>query len=294
VRFHPVTVAQILDEIQELPSDAPDHRGADVTAAIPFCIDDARTLLPGPIEEADVERLLRDHAYFLDFSRLVLGVSQDAFATQASEILIEQGHPRVDWKQLEALRRKHPTRLAQVLMALDFGPRLAALLNRTWTLADVLEDRYRQGRGRAVSGIRRGSLLEKEVSTLLLRALDGRTAPFDSGVTYTGFKGLEAKCDFAIPGKDRPKIVIECKGFEATGSKLTDVLGDVRKIIEAKAPHTYFFVVTDGRGWRRRTGDLEKLVAFQREGSIDMIFTRARLSELQDCVRQILTLESNY
>ena len=41
--------------------------------------------------------------------------------------------------------------------------------------------------------------------------------------------------------------MIEAKGYEATGSKLTDFLGDVLKIKQAKGYHTYLLVVTDGR-----------------------------------------------
>ena len=158
------------------------------------------------------------------------------------------------------------------------------LVKRQWSVADLLEDRYKQGRGRAIAGITRGSFLEKEVASIL------RTvgAPFDSGVNYTGFKGLQAKCDFAIPDKASPLIVIECKGFEATGSKLTDVLGDVRKIIEAKTSQSFFFLVTDGRGWHRRTSDLQKLVDFHAHGQIDMIYTRQRIGELGLAVQRIL------
>lgn len=106
-------------------------------------------------------------------------------------------------------------------------------------------------------------------------------------VTITGNKGQTAKCDYCIPTKDHPKIVLEAKGFEATGSKLTDFLGDVLKIGRAKEFQMYFFVVTDGRGWHNRQSDLKKLVEFHEEGLLDMIYTRARLHELADHVKQI-------
>lgn len=102
---------------------------------------------------------------------------------------------------------------------------------------------------------------------------------------------MTAKSDFAIPSKVHPKIVIEAKGFEATGSKLTDFLGDVMKIIEAKESRTYFFVVTDGRGWRNRPSDLNHLIKRQHDKDIDMIYTTSRLAQLARDVSQIMGTE---
>lgn len=110
-------------------------------------------------------------------------------------------------------------------------------------------------------------------------------------MTFTGKKGQTAKADFAIPGKDRPKIVVEVKGFEATGSKLTDFLGDVLKIGQAKDYHMYFFLVTDGRGWRNRVSDLRQIVQYHQENLVDMIYTRRRLGELARTARRILDTE---
>lgn len=75
-------------------------------------------------------------------------------------------------------------------------------------------------------------------------------------------------------------ISAEAKGFEATGRKLTDFLGDIRKIIDAKESRTCFFVVTDGRGWMHRNSDLQHMINHQHLKDIDMIYTSARLAQL--------------
>jgi len=85
--------------------------------------------------------------------------------------------------------------------------------------------------------------------------------------------------------------VIEAKGYEATGSKLTDFLGDVLKIKQAKGYHMYLFVVTDGRGWFNRQSDLKRLIELHESGIVEMIYTRARLSQLAEHVRQIWETE---
>ena len=157
------------------------------------------------------------------------------------------------------------------------------------TIRDVLLERFRLGRGRAISGQTRGRALEQAIVVAIQQILP--RIPYETNCTYTGFRSLTAKCDIAIPTKNDPKIVIEAKGFEATGSKQTDVLGDIQKIIEAKKPHTYFFIVTDGRGWYRRKSDLKKIVEFHQDGEIDMIYTLRRLPELVADISRIYITE---
>ena len=91
-----------------------------------------------------------------------------------------------------------------------------------------------------------------------------------------------------IPSRFEPQIIIEVKGYEATGSKLTDVLGDILKILKAKDPETHFFLVTDGIGWYRRLSDLRHIVAYHHSGEIEMIYTRKTLLNLKDRIRQII------
>jgi hypothetical protein len=89
---------------------------------------------------------------------------------------------------------------------------------------------------------------------------------------FVGVKGEFAKCDFAIPGKNSPYIVIESKGYGATGSKMTDVIGDIEKIIAAKRQDTALLFVTDGIPWRNRLSDLRKIVEYQNQGFITRIY----------------------
>ena len=52
---------------------------------------------------------------------------------------------------------------------------------------------------------------------------------FEARCTFRGKNEKTAKCDFAIPSRLDPRIVIESKGYGATGSKMTDVIGDIEK-----------------------------------------------------------------
>ena len=161
-------------------------------------------------------------------------------------------------------------------------------MSRAWGLADVLEERYVMQRGRAIAGQERGRGLEDRVETLIRE----QGVAYESRKSFVGMDGARAKADFAIPSAHDPKIVIECKGFEATGSKLTDLLGDIEKILQAKKHHMYFFVVTDGQGWHTRASDLRSLVKNQNRGRIDMIYTLATLPDLDVALRHIMTHEA--
>jgi len=105
--------------------------------------------------------------------------------------------------------------------------------------------------------------------------------------TFSGPLGGVAKCDFAIPTKVAPRILIEAKGYGATGSKMTDILGDIRTIISAKRHDTAFLFFTDGLTWKQRKSDLRKIIEFQNTGGITRIYTYALVEQFEADLKQI-------
>ncbi len=100
---------------------------------------------------------------------------------------------------------------------------------------------------------------------------------------FTGASGLSTeKADFAVPSASDPTILIEVKAYGATGSKQTDVLGDIARIVEQKRHDTVFILVTDGVTWKQRSNDLRKLIALQNEGKILRIYTKSMAQDLRD------------
>ena len=70
------------------------------------------------------------------------------------------------------------------------------------------------------------------------------------------------------------------KAYGATGSKQTDVIGDIQKIIDVKKPYMEFLFITDGITWKQRLSDLKKIIEFQHVGSIRKIYTLTMMEEL--------------
>ena len=95
------------------------------------------------------------------------------------------------------------------------------------------------------------------------------------------------KTDFAIPTKEDPAILIEVKGYGATGSQQTDISGDIEKIDLQKRRDTHLLLVTDGLIWKDRLNDLRKLIQMQNQGKISRIYTRNMRDELEADLRQL-------
>jgi len=277
MKFTKVTIGEILAELEELPSSWMDETAKNLVESIDETLACLGNKKP---TQADLRLEFLRQPNFLDICRLFFGDSQETIAHTICERL---GSKSMGFVPLRKIAQKEPERMAKAMEELGLPDLIYSYTSKTWTTKDILIERYKMSRGRAIAGQRRGRELEDEVQAVL----ESKGIPYQRGVTFTGKKGNTAKCDFCVPGKDHPKIVLEAKGFEATGSKLTDFLGDVLKIGEAKEFQMYFFVVTDGRGWHNRQSDLKKLVEFHEHGLLDMIYTRARLHDLADHVKQI-------
>jgi hypothetical protein len=283
MEFPRIEIQSFLPKIVALAGDWMDDQAVALMDEVHRSIRRLRKLKKTLVAE-DIEVMLRDNGMFLDVCRLFLGKGQESVAHLLSEKLNIRG---AAWSALRRLATKDPGRMAAALVEIGIPNVAAEQLNQKWAIEDVLIDRYKMSRGRAIAGQKRGRGLEDDLE----KALKGIDVPYEGRVTFVGLRGSTAKCDFAIPTRNDPKIVIEAKGFEATGSKLTDFLGDVLKIGQAKKYHMYFFVVTDGRGWHNRHSDLQRLIDFQNEGLVDMIYTRSELPRLASDVRQIVENE---
>lgn len=144
-------------------------------------------------------------------------------------------------------------------------------INRSYSWKDIITERLKTGRGSAIKGQKRGRALEDFVEAIVSQVF----SKYDIRCSFKGLKGLTTeKADFSVPSRDNPEIIIEVKGYGATGSKQTDVIGDIHRIIQEKRHDTTFLLFTDGLTWRSRESDFKKLVKFQNEGYIYRIYTK--------------------
>ncbi len=233
-------------------------------------------------DREDIRSLLND-----DFTegvlcaRLFLGLSKDTMEAELRRLLPAGGSGIKRF-------RAEPEAFLDALEALDLSSAMTAAVNTTPIWSDVLIERLRSGRGSAISGQRRGRGLE-DFTEAFVRDVFGTA--YETRCTFIGAGGKTAKCDFAIPNKDQPLIVIESKGYGATGSKMSDIIGDLDAIIEAKRHDTALLFVTDGITWNARRSDLRKIVDRQNKGEISRIYTSKMGEQLR---ADLMTLKQSF
>ena len=203
-------------------------------------------------------------------ARLFLALSKDSME---AELRRELGEGGIGVKRYVSDRDAYLAALER----LKLPDAMAANINYDPVWSDILVERLRSGRGSAISGQRRGRGLE-DFAEAMVKEVFGDN--YETRCTFTGADGKTAKCDVAVPDRQRPRIVIEVKGYGATGSKMSDIIGDLDAIISAMRRDTTLLFVTDGMPWKARLSDLKKIVERQNQGKIARIYTSKMREEL--------------
>jgi hypothetical protein len=162
MRFAPVDFGQLLGELVELPSEGVD----DETRALQSLLPQVLGTMQGvgrPLAAAELAALLRQHPNFLVIARLFLGVSQDRAASAFSQAL----GVRLSWSGLRARANQQPEAVAEAMVRMGMPESMWEQVGRVWTVEDVLNERYKFSRGRAIAGQQRGRALEDQVRAIL-------------------------------------------------------------------------------------------------------------------------------
>lgn len=267
---------EILDNLRPLTVDWKDETATRV-------IERLRTFPVKPAYTAvDIQALLeKDFEDGLLMCRLFLGFSKDYFVSILRGIRGQAGIGVTSY-------RSNREQFIEDLLSTGILEAMTEEANRAPHWTDVLVERLRSGRGSAISGQRRGRSLE-DFAENIVQTVFGNN--FEVRCTFQGPRGQQAKCDFAIPTKRSARILIELKAYGATGSKMSDILGDIHAIIAAKRRDTAFLFFTDGLTWKQRKSDLRKIVELQNSGDITRIYTFAMANQFEEDLR---TLKAEY
>jgi len=221
----------------------------------------------------DLKRLLApDYEAGITLIRLFLDLSKDELEGSLRELGAKRN-------------RKKPEALLQALISLGILEKMQKQVESPVTWKDVLVERLKTGRGSAIRAQVRGRFLEDKTEEIV-REVFG-IGHYDARCRFVGANGREdEKADFAIPSKQDPRILIEVKAYGATGSKQTDILGDMGRIVGQKRHDTTLLFVTDGVTWKLRPSDLRRLIDMQNKGHIARIYTSQMFPDLrQDLLR---------
>ena len=213
---------------------------------------------------------------------VVLALSKDSME---AELKRELGPGGIGVKRY----RSDPAAFLDALQRLQLPEAMETSINYAPVWSDILVERLRSGRGSAISGQRRGRGLE-DFAEAMVREVFGDQ--YETRITFTGADGKTAKCDVAVPDRHRPRIVIEVKGYGATGSKMTDIIGDLDAIIDTMRRDTWLLFITDGMTWKSRLSDLKKIVDRQNQGKIARIYTTRMREEFLADLKSLKTIIS--
>ena len=226
-----------------------------------------------PLDRAGLSAAIQEDPQIVAVFAAAVGLSQERFKTW-----LQAHFGTAGWL---TLGRSRPDELVD---ALDDEFALVALLgaqlSRDWTWADVLA-RVMAPRQQAGASVQQGRELEDAVEERVA-ALD---LDYEVRTRFTGKAGITAPADFAIPSGDAALIAVAVKGFDSTGSKLSDAAREIEQMVEARTARQFIFAVVDGQGWLRRQGDLRRIHALWEQQLIDGLYTRAQLGDFGTALR---------
>lgn len=101
--------------------------------------------------------------------------------------------------------------------------------------------------------------------------------PHQVRTRFTGRNDRTAPCDLVVPDSGAAQIVVAAKGFDSTGSKLTDAVREIQEMAEIRRPTQFVMAVIDGIGWKSRLSDLRRIHDLWVQGDIDGMYTLATL-----------------
>jgi hypothetical protein len=172
---------------------------------------------------------------------------------------------------------KHADVVVTALDALGLVERIIAERSRTYSYRDILLARYgsRATAGRAIG---RGRALE-DIAESVVNELG---LPHTMRTRFVGQGNRTAPCDLAIPeGGSGARIVVGIKGFNSTGSKLTDARREIEEMAAIRLPRQYVLAVVDGLGWLGRQADLRRICDLLEDHELDGLYTQATMDQFR-------------
>ncbi len=268
----PSSFEDFLDSLQQLTAPP---AAADPAAREPY--EAAALALQGlsQVTEETLSGLIKANPAWVPILASVAGLSQE----QLKNVLTL----RLNTAGWITLARTKPESLIGMLES-QYGivARVEAERVRAWSYGDILFERV-ESRSRAGRAIGRGRDLEDEVEKLV----QSLKLPYETRTQFIGTGGRSAPCDLAIPVSGAgAKIVCAVKGFDSTGSKLTDAVREVESMASVRDPRQFVYAVVDGIGWLSRKADLRRIHKLWTDRSIAGLFSLAQLDSFRDDLKQ--------
>lgn len=148
--------------------------------------------------------------------------------------------------------------------------------DKIYNFGDLLAARA-GSRATAVRAGAAGRRVEDEIQVVAERL----GLPHALRTRFAGRNGRTAACDLVIPDAKAAVIAVAAKGFDSTGSKLTDAVREVEEMAEVRLPRQFIYAVVDGIGWKNRQANLRRIHNLLQRKQIDGMYTLAMFDEFE-------------
>lgn len=184
---------------------------------------------------------------------------------------------RFDTSGWMTLARECPVELIEWLdEEYDLVRQVASQKDRAYDFGDILVARAGT-RATATRATRSGRRVEDEIEAVAKNL----GLPYETRTRYEGRNGRTAPCDLVVPRSSEASIVVAAKGFDSTGSKLTDAVREIEEMADVRKPNQFVMAVVDGIGWKNRTADLRRIHSLWATQQIDGMYTLATLNQFE-------------
>ncbi|WIM87894.1 hypothetical protein PT015_24265 [Candidatus Mycobacterium wuenschmannii] len=221
------------------------------------------------IDKAELSDWVARQPHWAYVLGLIVGLSQEKLKNRLRD--------RFDRAGATHLARQHPADLIEYFdSTFSLVLMVQRHLNRSYGLADVLVARA----GTRVTATRAGAagrLIEDKIEAIA----QDLGLPYATRTRFVGSNGQTGPADLVIPQTENALIVVAAKGFDSTGSKLTDAFGEIERMALIRQPRQFIMAVVDGIGWKSRRADLRRIHALWVNNQIDGLYTVANLSQFR-------------
>jgi len=210
-------------------------------------------------------RWVAEHPQAVPALGLTVGLSQERLKNALKHAFDTSG-----WV---TLARDRPADLVSMLdRDYDLVRQVVAQRANSYTFGDVLVARAGT-RVTATSAGVSGRRVEDEIEAIALSL----GLPCETRTRFIGRNSRDAPCDLAIPNGAGAHIVVAAKGFDSTGSKLSDAVREIMEMADVRQPRQYVMAVIDGIGWKSRLADLRRIYQLWQTQQIDGMYTLGTL-----------------
>lgn len=230
------------------------------------------------VDAVTLAKWVEHHPDWVRVLGLAVGLSQEKLKNALRDAFGTSG-----WV---TLARTQPAALIEWLdTEFDLVRMLDTQLHRQYEFSDVLIARA----GSRVIATRAGQSGRKVEDEIEAIAADLGLS-YQARTRFTGRNGRTAPCDLVIPDTASAEIVVAAKGFDSTGSKLTDAVREIEEMADVRLPRQFVIAVIDGIGWKSRRSDLRKIHKLWVSQQIDGMYTLASLDQFRDDLEEAARL----